>query len=231
MEEPDYLRAAREDPAHPSKCKGFKRRTVPPQPCGLWGEKQRGGYCKWHGRRLPSFRNKTLFYNNNASVALRDKLKEVAAQPELRHNLSAEIDIMRVTAQEAVRLYDITCIQNADNKAVSAEMKAKATANVKQAMQDISAIVMNASRIRAMDQTTVEIEAINYVVSQVVQIIEKCVIDEHAKIAIKEEIREIRLPQTGNKTGAQAAAEDIRGALAEMEETVPVQAIEEVEAT
>lgn len=214
-------------PDHPRRCKGTSRRRKargdPDPRCRRWAA--RGyDYCKKHngGTRPLINMGKRNTYSNRVGATLQARLAELAEEPpHERHSLQNEVDVMRLAASEALAIFDLVCIQEADKS--SAGLKANAASVVKDAMQSVALVVEKAAKVRAISQSTIDLEFLDFVVGQVQRIIERHVtpISLDAVDRIVNELNEIALPDRLHKKAAPAAARQIREAMSAMDQSIP----------
>ncbi len=160
-------------------------------------------------------------YSKRAGPTLKAKLAELAeAAPHERHSLESEIDVMRLAADEAMQLFELTCITKADT--TSASSKAIALSLVRDAMTGVGVMVEKASKVRATSQSTVDLQFLDFIVGQVQKIIERHVtpISLDAVDRIIDDLNDIALPDRLHKNTAPAAARQIREAMRAMDDTL-----------
>lgn len=118
--------------------------------------------------------NIMTLYSRAAGGALKAKLKEVAESAETRLKLDEEVDVTRVTALQAVKIYETVCLD--EESGATDATKAAATAAVRVAMQEVADIVVKANRAQTSAAGMVALEQIDYVVQQAARIIEEEVV-------------------------------------------------------
>ena len=160
------------------------------------------------------------WYARRAGPVLRQRLEELRElSPDERHSLSDEVDLARLLAERSLQIYDAAVVQNQG----SDDLKAAAVAGMRNALNHVSDIVAKASKVHAVSSSVVELEHIDYVLQQVVRIIEEEVAGVDKKLAdtVVDRLSGIKLPEA---QGAEADAEDkarmLREALADMDSTV-----------
>ena len=162
----------------------------------------------------------TSWYARRAGPILQDRLNELReASPDERHSLADEIDLARLIAERNVRIYDKTVIEDQG----SDELKAAATDSLRSSLNHVTEIVSKAARVHAVSSSVVELEHIDYILTQVARIIEEEVasLDQKLATVVMERMALIKLPE--GKSG-EANAEDnarlLREAMEEMNSSV-----------
>ena len=230
---------------HPHSCRARLRRSNPPVRCRRWA-KNGFLYCVQHAPRICGRRKNQLsrtqknllsFYSARAGASLKERLEAMSKQePGKRHSLADEVDLARLTCEQAVKLFDA-----AHFGAIPAtpETQAAAQSVLRGALDHVSEIVAKAARVRAVSLDTVDVEQLHYIVEQVVIILEDEVaaISRDAVDRVTARMRNIKLPErrgTGGP-GAQDLARMFREAAGVIEQSVvsdapPSTGIEQVSA-
>lgn len=216
----------------PRRCHARKKRTDPPVRCGKLAV--RGyAYCLTHGHRLGSKRggarhtkNRSAavvsFYAARVGASLKDRLEEMSRmEPGRRHCLADEVDLARLTCEQAVATFEAACFR--EQKA-SPELQAAAVATLRCAIDHVSDVVSKAARVRQTSLETVDVEQLAFIVEQVVIATEEIVTPmqggREACDMLTARLRGIKLPErrgTGGPDRAQLARmfRDAAGAIEE----------------
>ncbi len=186
--------------------------------CGRWAVTGRR-YCKRHNGAHPQFHRTCMagYYSVNAGPALKAKLEELAqSSPGDRMSLKEEVDFVRMLALEAVALFDAALVSTDDGT------KARAAACARGAMESVAGMVEKAARVRSVAQDTIDLEQVDYIVAQVVQIIERRVARVNKELAdeIMADIADIKMPDVQHRD-SRAIAEDVVQTLRAMNGTIP----------
>lgn len=159
------------------------------------------------------------WYARRAGPVLRERLEEMrAAAPDERHSLADEVDLARLLAERNVAIYDAVVVQGKG----SDDLKTAATAGLRSALNHVSDIVGKAARVHAVSSTVVELEHIDYVLQQVVRIVEEQVAAVDKKLAdgVIDALGDIKLPEDRVGEDAEETARRLRDALSDMDTTV-----------
>lgn len=180
---------------HPRRCQARSRRMQ--RQCRKWALQGRR-FCPTHGTK-PLYRNANVrgYYSQNAGPRLRQVLEELrTAPPEERMSLADEIDLARMLTERHVRIFEATCVGEQSDKA-SDELKAAAIAGLRRALSHVSDMVTKAAKVRALHDGTVDAEGVDYIVAQVVKIVEDEIRDKDPSMAdrVVARMEQIRLPQ------------------------------------
>lgn len=210
---------------HTRRCQGRVSRSTPPRQCEKWA--RRGSdYCRTHGKRRQFYRKTvTGFYSKFAGPTLRQRLLELEKlETDQRFDVSEEVDLARVIAERAVRLFEKICLEptNGNGRVAPPEMKIAATVAARDAMTHVTQVVERAVKLRHMNGAYVSVESIDFVVAQVCGTIAKIVEPKDAELAaeLAKAVREIRLPRRSEtRAAAQASAQEVREALLAMDDT------------
>lgn len=135
-------------------------------------------------------------YSRIAGPILREKLEALAAlPPDERHCLGEEVDLARVMAEKALRLWEAAHTNGNEEKA-SPETKALANKALRDALSFVSDLVVKASKVRSTNESTVDVEQLDYIVKQVTHVIEEEIADHDRGMAdrVVERLRNIRMP-------------------------------------
>lgn len=160
------------------------------------------------------------YYSANAGPLLKEKLEELAAQnPQDRQSLADEVDFVRMLALQSVALFEAS-IESGDGAMVT-----RAASIARDAMEGVATMVEKHVRVKATGEGTIDLAQVDYIVSQIVTIIEKrvAIVDTSLADKIIADIRDIRMPDTQHTGGADptAIAHDVIETLALMEGSVP----------
>lgn len=160
-----------------------------------------------------------LLYTKRVGDTLKNKIKELAeANPDERISLDAEIDVMRITAEQALVMYDAACVTEADKS--SPATKAMAVQLLRDSMTAVADIAQKAARVRQISQSTLDLEFLDFMVNQTMRIVQEFVEPDRWQ-EVKERIKEIQLPDRQHLNAAPAAAGDIRSLIAQADESIP----------
>jgi len=206
------------------RCQGrsayFSRKADHDVQCPLWAL---NGYtrCRQHSGDKEYYYKASMagYYSANAGPLLKAKLEELAAMaPQDRTSLSDEVDFVRMLALQSVALFEAT-IQSGD-----AALQTRAASIARDAMESVATMVEKHSRVRATSEGTIDLQQVDYIISQMVNIIERHVAVKNKAMAdrIIADIRNIRMPDMQH-TGADATvvAADVIDTLKLMEGSVP----------
>lgn len=219
---------------HPKRCHGALRGSNPPKQCTRWAIKGYR-YCLSHAPRLyrvnkrggTSWRKKALkgYYSRRASSTLKERLEELAVvEPNRRLSLLEEVDLARVGCERAVQLFEAACLGPDSDKA-SLETKAAALGVMRASLEHVGKMVADAARARKDSLETVDVEQLDYIVSQILVILEEEIVQEHGRAAFDRcaaRFKQIRLPERKGAGGPDRAAiaAMLRGAAGAIETSV-----------
>lgn len=197
-------------PGHPSRCQAARRRIRPFVQCGRWAWTSRGSiYCGDHGgakklvRTDIAEKKSMAWYSKRAGTEVTKALADMAkGGPDERHSIAEEIDLARLAATDAVKLFGaivLTPHPKADEgQDYSSELKAKAADMMLQKLERVSELVLKSSKIRVMHEGTVNAEGIAYIAAQVSTIMRNRldgIVAPSVMEAIIDDIKAIKLPE------------------------------------
>lgn len=214
-----------------NQCHSAKRRSNPLQRCGKYCVV---GYrrCLSHAPhlykkgRLQHRQRKDLkgYYSRTAGVELKKRLEELASDdPSRRHSLQEEIDLARIASTRAVALFEAACLGTTK---ASEEAQHLALAGVRRAIDHVTSVVSAAAKVRSISLETVDVEQLDYIIDQVVMILEEEVLPvagREALDAVTMRLRTIKLPERRTRNGAAdptAVAKMLRDAAGGIEASV-----------
>lgn len=218
---------------HVRRCQRAKSKSRPPAQCRNWACRGEA-FCHYHGgghRSLWRGRRIDLrFYDSALGPTLREKLRQMSEEPpDDRLSLLEESDLARLTAIRSLRIFEATCVDPETADRASDELKGAATAAARGAIEYVCDTVMKAAKVRALNESTYDVEQLDYFVGQVGRIVN----DEVGSLpggpdlvaAVTKRLRAIKLPGRDRAKmttdDARERAERIRDQLAEMDESVP----------
>lgn len=175
-------------------------------------------YCISHYQRLYRIHEKkgglharrrrvvTGYYSAGAGTALKTRLEELRAlDPSRRHSLAEEVDLARIACEKSVRMFEAACM--GEQKA-SPEAQAASLALLRQSLDHVAELVAKAARARRDSLETVDVEQLDYIVDQVIVILNDEVEDHAILDRCKERFKKIKIPErkgTGGVDRAQVA--------------------------
>jgi len=179
---------------HPRRCQAKSRATQ--QQCKNWATKGRH-YCRFHGGHLPYHKEKKLagLYSRRANKRLKELLTD-AANAE-RNSLAEEVDVARVLAARAMKSFEKICIEDpptelAADKAKLGRLRATATASLRTALSQVASLVTAHSKV--ISEQALDAHAAEYVVAQVVKILQERIEDEELLNALVTDLEELKVP-------------------------------------
>jgi hypothetical protein len=201
---------------HPRRCHGKKRGTNPPVRCGKPAVKGYD-YCISHCSSLRNvnrrkagwmYRSRAVrgYYSRGAGVALKERLAELAGdEPARRHSLAEEVDLARIGCEKAVRLFEAACM--GEEKA-SPDAQAAALALLRQSLDHVAELVAKASKARRDSLETVDLEQLDYMVDQVVMILEEEVrpLGDAVVDRCTARLKSVKIPERRGAQGVDKAA-------------------------
>lgn len=206
---------------HPRRCQAAKRRKHPPQQCRQWAMRGRN-YCKSHGGRQPLSNTKHLsYYSKHAGKALSTALEEIAGMdPDERNSIAQEVDIARMLATQSLKNFSAVFLKEHDEKTSKnleeSGVKPRILENCWEAINNVSEIVAKSAMIRYRSESVVGLEDVQYVINQVLTILQRLGVEEDLLAELKNEFKTIRLP----KRGAAMDADQAINMLREMDDSV-----------
>ena len=198
------------------QCCGRLSGTNPPIRCGYPALKGRD-FCQQHGGRHKkgagkfTVKDNLAIYSRHAGTLLRERLQELAKlSPEERHSLSEEIDLARALAVKSLKMYEAV---HSSSKATP-DMKILVGNQLQKALDFVSRVAVAASKVRAVSQSTVDVEQLDYIVRQVTRIIEEEIADYDREMAdrVVNRLRDIKLPDRhgGTAMSPEELAQELR---------------------
>lgn len=142
-------------------------------------------------------------YAKNAGPRLQQVLADLAAQGHERMSLASEIDVARMSAIEAMKLYSALV----ENEKATEGVKIAAAEHLRSAIECVGDMAVRAAKIRAASEEVIHVEAIDYVVVQVGRIVNDVVgsrSPELAELLMQALSTDIKLPE---RRGPAALAE------------------------
>lgn len=134
------------------------------------------------------------FYGKNFSPKLRDliQISNADTSPGDKLTLSEEVQIVRAVTGAQLDHF----MEEAFNPANTPEERVGAAEIVKKCMTDVAAIVDKAARVRSLATDAATVEDIEYVINQVVGIVQQVVepVDPILSRTLQDQISNIRLP-------------------------------------
>jgi hypothetical protein len=202
---------------HPYRCHGRIRHANPPQRCAKWAVKgydycishypalyrineRKGGL---HSRRLKAVRG---YYSKGAGIALKERLAELRAdEPARRHSLAEEVDLARIGCDKAVRLFEAACM---GAEKASPDAQAAALSLLRQSLDHVAELVVKASKARRDSLETVDLEQLDYIVDQVVIILEEEVrpLGDDVVDRCTARLKSVKIPERRGAQGVDKAA-------------------------
>lgn len=189
---------------HPAQARGIPpewfqckaNRTRDGKRCQKWRLKN-ATTCEFHGGRQGQKRTRLNdmkeFYRNQLSATLMETV-EAALEEDASEQVSlfTELALMRLTAQESVKLFSAAqASNNQGTKDAAAQLMVSALKNVQ-------SVAESASRIQAQSKDAVSIGSLKVVVHQITRIIYEMVPDEDIAMEIERRIKErVKLPDAG----------------------------------
>lgn len=210
------------------RCQGICRRTG--ERCKDWAMRGQRT-CKCHGgrgrnrdgrntlrnphrklRRLP------VMYTKYLGTKLNDKILEAASAKD-RLDVSAELDLVRVTAVDAVQLYDLTQ-QLPDNGDKTLHQRLEAGAIVRAVMQEVVNTADKMMKIEAARNDRLSVASLHVVVTQIVEMAYEAFGEDNIETVKKfaDMIKEIRLPSSEVMGTNLTPDQDVR----DMDSTIPI---------
>ena len=134
-------------------------------------------------------------YSRRAGQKLKALLEGAAAAD--RASLEEEVDLSRVLCDRAVRTFEKLCIDEVpdtlkDKPGKLASMRAKATSQLRQALSHVSSMVL--SHRKVVSETALDAHAAEYVVAQVVKILEERLDDQDLMETIVHDLEALKVP-------------------------------------
>lgn len=183
-------------------------------------------YCRHHGGRK---REKGLIvrgigkdpavarYRGYLRKTLQDRLDECAEIDPSRVTLHEELEVVRMTAVEAVRYYD--AIAGSDDPKISIEAKALAGQMLRAAMSDVQGVAEGCAKLESMATDKISLRACALFLEQVVRVMVKelravpelatWTIEQHDELGAKLEKamrRQVKFPEVERSDGPPALA-------------------------
>lgn len=170
---------------HARRCQG---RAKHGGQCGRWALRTRN-YCAKHGGRLPLATKKMPgFYSKHVGPKLRDKLEELAKQPDSeRYSLTGETDAVRLTAIQAMKVFDKVCVDGALDKDGKPNLDARATATMamRDSMEAVADMLAKATKIDMLRADKIPIGNAKWLAERVMRMIHDLVEPKDKKLAKK----------------------------------------------
>lgn len=156
-----------DDSDHPRRCQGKSRATK--KRCRRWALKNKR-FCAFHGGRHSSrpvrIDHLPKFYSSQLSDTLAERVQEMlSGAPAEQLRLYEELALVRLTAQDAVQLYDIAHKEGAD-------IEARMTAGVilREILGDVVKTCEAAAKVEATARDKVSVHNLQFILNQVVRI-------------------------------------------------------------
>jgi len=151
-------------------------------------------YCPTHGGRASFHKEKKLagLYSRRAKKRLAALLEDAAAAD--RASLEEEVDLSRVLCARAVKTFEAVCLEEpqVEDKAKLARMRATATSTLRSALSHVGSMVQ--AHRKVVSETALDARAADYVVAQVVKILQERVADDDLRLAIVQDLEELKVP-------------------------------------
>lgn len=175
------------------RCKGKSRTTG--ERCFKWAIKG-SDRCRTHGGRKRMLYSKRSIYTARAKGRFKEILEKLSEQsPDERINLADEVDVMRITAEQAVNLFQKACFNEDSTKKVSSQSKALAIGLVQSALASVGSLVEKAAKVAALSDQSINPKQVQFIFDQLTEILRKR-LEEHnpeALDAILTDMDEIRV--------------------------------------
>lgn len=209
---------------HVRRCQGrsprFSKQAGYDVQCVNWALKD-SNRCGRHIKDKKHYYKASMagYYSMNAGPLLKAKLEQLAAQaPQDRQSLSDEVDFVRMLALESVALFEATI------ESGKADLQSRAAAIARGAMESVATMVEKHARVKATSESTIDLEQVDYIIAQIVRIIEHRVAAVNKPLADKviADISDIRMPDTQHSaTDPRDIAHDVIATLKLMKGSVP----------
>ena len=136
-------------------------------------------------------------YMRNAGPTVMGLMSKAAELADKRVNLDAEIDLARATLMRAVEYWSLA-LEAGDRS--SEETKMLAERLIKDGLDLVAKIVSAQAKIRLLDQGSLQLSSVSWVVGEVTRVIEEEVRGKSDDLADKvvRRIAAIKLPEDGN---------------------------------
>jgi len=139
------------------------------------------------------------FYSNRAGAKLKDLLEQVRNETgEDRLNLAEEVDVSRALCDKAVHIFDICCIQNAEQTTV--DQKNVALSCLKDALTHVGQMVERHAKVLTLSDSIFDPGQVAWVVETVQKILKTHLEDEYPMLLkqILVEFDRIKVPEKAN---------------------------------
>lgn len=183
-------------PGHPRRCQALNKYG---DQCGRFAEPGRN-FCRFHGGRTPLVRKSAMSrYAKSVSKSLAERLKQLSEEsPDERASLADEVDVSRMLAERAMRVFDAVVVQEKENSQgvkPTPEQKALAIQAVRSAMDSTADLVSKMARVSALTSDKVTFDQIAFVVAQFGQILEAEIKDPELRAKLQKRIDNINIPE------------------------------------
>ena len=127
------------------------------------------------------------FYARGVSVELGKKLEELNESGEERADLSQEVDMARLLALDALKVYDTVSLK----EDASPKAKGIASTMLRDAINNVAALVTTMTKVDVINGSAIPMEHVNKIIYEVTRIIEEEVaeVDKDRADRIIERIR------------------------------------------
>lgn len=111
-------------------------------------------------------------YTRGVSTTLKQRLEELSAESvQERVSLAEEIDVARLLAERAVKIYDAVVL--AEDSTASPEIKANASSVVQSSLDAVAKLVEKFARVDALMKDKIPAHQIDFILLQVGQALDK----------------------------------------------------------
>lgn len=167
-------------PTEEQQCTAKARSTL--ERCGKFAMKGTNK-CRTHGgRRRLAYLGKSI-YSQKVKGKLKDLLEEAHEQSsDERIDLSAEVDVMRTVATQAVQIFQIACFPEEGDKRLSEETKLAAFSMVQNTLKEVGALVEKCAKVAALSETILNPNQVQFVFDQLSNILRRNLEEENLEL-------------------------------------------------
>lgn len=179
-------RGGQPPPLHIRRCQGFLRDRTQ---CVFWASVNSDigdgtGYCKSHGGRRPRTHGKKTMagmYSTRASAKLKELLKSAGPNEKERLNLAGEVDMARVLAERAIRLFDGACCSEGSDK-IDASHKQAAVRLVQESLKNVADLVNSYAKLILVSDDVFNGVQVEYLTTMIADILTRHLHEDHKDV-------------------------------------------------
>lgn len=198
---PEAFGAAAPD-GHPRRCQAKRRDGEQCRTFALHFH----SFCGFHHRksgRARRDRNWMSWYGRQAGSKLREALDEMRRDGGELHDLSEELVAARLLCERSFVLFERSCL-GPDAEKISMDLRALATAQARESLSHVAALVERSAKVRALSTSVIQPEDIQLIADEMVattlRVLRAAGVSEQVQDDVSKAVADMPLPKRQART-------------------------------